>query len=48
MKYYHEDSIANREDIERSPKDDLGPDIELKIFLRQEKNYNDNFQNEIF
>ena len=29
MKYYHEGSIANREDIERSPADVLGPDIEL-------------------
>jgi hypothetical protein len=35
---YHEDSIANREDVERSSTDVLGPDIELKNSLRQETN----------
>ena len=38
--HYHEDSIANREDVERSSADVLGPDIELKISLRPEKNLN--------
>merc|ERR1719341_2732274 len=31
---YHEDSIANREDVERSSSDILSPDIELKIPLQ--------------